>query len=71
MVGEGGGDEKWRMRFAWRSPRNALPIFAIKRTQVQETCLLPAKHQKLLIVSLLFDIYLVSVRVRNERWFLT
>ena len=59
MVGEGGGDEKWRMRFAWRSPRNALPIFAIKRTQVQETCLLPAKHQ-------LFHYYLIYTSFQLE-----
>lgn len=34
----------------------------LKWTRVQETCLLPAKHQKLFIVPLLFDIHLVSVR---------
>lgn len=24
------GDERWRMRLAWRSPRKALPMFAIR-----------------------------------------
>ena len=69
MVGEGGGDEKRRMRFAWRSPRNALPIFAIQMDAGAGDVFTACETSE--IVSLLFDIHLVSVRVKNERWFLT
>jgi hypothetical protein len=30
------GEERWRMRFAWRSPRNALPMFAIRSVEISD-----------------------------------